>query len=122
MHSNDSHWADNFIVQALLGNDITMNGGTRQTRSFYYLNDHIDLIVEISNLTELSAVQFAEIVLKLSGSKSKIIHQAPPSDYPKQCQFHIERVKAKLLWEPRVNIGDGLKKAKAIAYLKKVAA
>ena len=65
-------------------------------------------------------LQLAETVLKLSGSKSKIIHQLLPSDDPKQRQPNIELAKAKLSWQPKVSLEDGLKET--IAYFRKVVA
>lgn len=133
MHSNDGRVVSNFIVQALQGKDITIYGGGQQTRSFCYVDDLIDAIVKtmnseagftgsvnISNPGEFSVLQLAETILRLSGSKFKIIYQPLPSDDSKQCQPKIELAKAKLDWELKVNLEDGLREA--IAYFKKVAA
>jgi UDP-glucuronate decarboxylase len=76
--------------------------------------------VNIGNPGEFTMLQLAETVLKLSGSKSKIIYQSLPSDDPKQRQPNIELAKAKLGWEPKVNLEDGLKET--IAYFRKVVA
>ena len=131
MHPNDGRVVSNFIVQALQGKDITIYGDGQQTRSFCYVDDLIDAMVKmmnseegftgpvnIGNPGEFTMLQLAETVLKLSGSKSKIIHQPLPSDDPKQRQPNIELAKAKLGWEPKVNLEDGLKET--IAYFKKV--
>jgi UDP-glucuronate decarboxylase len=74
--------------------------------------------VNIGNPGEFTMLQLAETILKLSGSKSKIIHQPLPSDDPKQRQPNIELAKARLGWQPKVNLEDGLKET--IAYFKKV--
>ena len=74
--------------------------------------------VNIGNPGEFSMLQLAEMVLQLSGSKSKIIHQSLPSDDPKQRQPNIELAKAKLGWQPKVSLEDGL--IETIAYFKKV--
>jgi UDP-glucuronate decarboxylase len=120
-------------VQALQGKDITIYGDGQQTRSFCYVDDLIDAMVKmmnseqgftgpvnIGNPGEFTMLQLAQTVLKLSGSKSKIIHQSLPSDDPKQRQPNIELAKAKLGWEPKVNLEDGLKET--IAYFRKVVA
>ncbi|HAT39144.1 UDP-glucuronic acid decarboxylase family protein [Polynucleobacter necessarius] len=131
MHPNDGRVVSNFIVQALQGKAITIYGDGQQTRSFCYVDDLIDAMVKmmnseqgftgpvnIGNPGEFTMLQLAEAVLKLSGSKSKIIHQALPSDDPKQRQPNIELAKAKLGWQPKVNLEDGLKET--IAYFRKV--
>jgi UDP-glucuronate decarboxylase len=116
----------------LQGKDITIYGDGQQTRSFCYVDDLIDVMVKmmnseqgftgpinIGNPGEFTMLQLAETILKLSGSKSKIIHQPLPSDDPKQRQPNIELAKAKLGWQPKVNLEDGLKET--IAYFRKVA-
>jgi UDP-glucuronate decarboxylase len=133
MHPNDGRVVSNFIVQALKGKDITIYGDGQQTRSFCYVDDLIDAMVKmmnseqgftgpvnIGNPGEFTMLQLAETVLRLSGSKSKIIHQPLPSDDPKQRQPNIELAKAKLGWQPKVNLEDGLKET--IAYFRKVVA
>ena len=130
MHPNDGRVVSNFIVQALKGQDITIYGDGQQTRSFCYVDDLIDTMVKmmnseegftgpvnIGNPGEFTMLQLAETILKLSGSKSKIIHQPLPSDDPKQRQPNIELAKAKLGWEPKVNLEDGLKET--ITYFKR---
>jgi UDP-glucuronate decarboxylase len=133
MHPNDGRVVSNFIVQALQGKDITIYGDGQQTRSFCYVDDLIEAMVRmmnseqgftgpvnIGNPGEFTMLQLAETILKLSGSKSKIIHQPLPSDDPKQRQPNIELAKAKLGWQPKVNLEDGLKET--IAYFRKVVA
>jgi len=133
MHPNDGRVVSNFIVQALQGKDMTIYGDGQQTRSFCYVDDLIDAMVRmmnseagfpgpvnIGNPGEFTMLQLAETVLKLSGSKSKIVHEPLPSDDPKQRQPNIELAKSKLGWQPKVNLEDGLKET--IAYFKKVLA
>lgn len=129
MHPNDGRVVSNFIVQALQGKDITIYGDGSQTRSFCYVDDLIDAMVRmmnsekgftgpvnIGNPGEFTMLELAEMVLKLSGSQSKIIHQPLPSDDPKQRQPNIDLAKAKLGWEPKVSLEDGLKET--IAYFR----
>mgnify|MGYP000744678183 CR=1 FL=1 len=133
MHPNDGRVVSNFIVQALQGKDITIYGDGQQTRSFCYVDDLIDAMVRmmnseqgftgpvnIGNPGEFTMLQLAETVLKLSGSKSKIVYQPLPSDDPKQRQPNIDLAKAKLGWQPKVHLEDGLKET--IAYFRKVVA
>jgi UDP-glucuronate decarboxylase len=131
MHPNDGRVVSNFIVQALQGKNITIYGDGQQTRSFCYVDDLIDAMVKmmnseqgftgpvnIGNPGEFTMLQLAEAVLKLSGSKSKIVYEQLPADDPKQRQPNIELAKAKLCWQPKVNLEDGLKET--IAYFKKI--
>jgi UDP-glucuronate decarboxylase len=133
MHPQDGRVVSNFIVQALNGDDITIYGDGQQTRSFCYVDDLIDVMVKmmnseegftgpvnIGNPGEFTMLELAQLVLKLSGSKSKIVHQALPADDPKQRQPNIDLAKAKLGWAPKVSLEDGLKKT--IGYFKKVVA
>jgi UDP-glucuronate decarboxylase len=129
MHPNDGRVVSNFIMQALQGKDITIYGNGQQTRSFCYVDDLIQAMVSmmnsengftgpvnIGNPSEFTILQLAETVLRLSGSKSKIIHQSLPSDDPKQRQPNIALAKATLGWEPKVSLEDGLKET--IAYFR----
>ena len=131
MHPNDGRVVSNFIVQALKGKDITIYGDGQQTRSFCYVDDLIDAMIKmmnsekgftgpvnIGNPGEFTMLQLAEMVLKLSNSKSKIIYQPLPTDDPKQRQPNIDLAKAKLGWQPKVNLEDGLKET--IAYFKRM--
>ena len=131
MHPNDGRVVSNFIVQALKGKDITIYGDGQQTRSFCYVDDLIDAMIKmmnsekgftgpvnIGNPGEFTMLQLAEMVLKLSNSKSKIIYQPLPSDDPKQRQPNIDLAKTKLGWQPKVNLEDGLKET--IAYFKRM--
>jgi UDP-glucuronate decarboxylase len=129
MHPNDGRVVSNFIVQALLGKDITIYGDGSQTRSFCYVDDLIEAMVRmmnsdegftgpvnIGNPGEFTMLQLAELILKLSGSRSKIVYQPLPSDDPRQRQPSIELAKVKLGWEPKVKLEDGLKET--IAFFK----
>lgn len=129
MHPHDGRVVSNFIVQALRGEDITIYGDGQQTRSFCYVDDLIDVMVKmmnselgftgpvnIGNPGEFTMLQLAETVLRLSGSKSKIIHLSLPSDDPKQRQPNIDLAKSKLGWVPKVGLEDGLNET--ISYFK----
>jgi UDP-glucuronate decarboxylase len=131
MHPNDGRVVSNFIVQALQGKDITIYGSGQQTRSFCYVDDLIDAMVKmmgtengftgpinIGNPGEFTMLELAEAVLKLTGSKSKIIYQPLPADDPKQRQPNIDLAKEKLSWQPKVQLEDGLKET--IAYFQRV--
>ena len=131
MHPKDGRVVSNFIVQALQSKDITIYGDGSQTRSFCYVDDLIAAMVKmmatekdftgpvnIGNPGEFTMLELAQLVLKLSNSKSKIVYQPLPSDDPKQRQPDITLAKAKLAWEPKVKLEDGLKET--IAYFKKL--
>jgi UDP-glucuronate decarboxylase len=127
MHPNDGRVVSNFIVQALLGLDITIYGDGSQTRSFCYVDDLIDGLfrlmatppeitgpVNIGNPSEFSMLELARMVTDLTGSRSRIVHRALPTDDPKQRQPDISRAKNVMGWEPRVALKDGL--TPTIAY------
>jgi UDP-glucuronate decarboxylase len=131
MHPNDGRVVSNFIVQALKNQDITIYGDGSQTRSFCYMDDLLEAMVRtmntgddftgpvnIGNPGEFPMLELAELVLKLTGSKSKIIFQPLPQDDPKQRQPDITLAKSALGWEPKVRLEDGLKET--IAYFKTV--
>jgi UDP-glucuronate decarboxylase len=131
MHPNDGRVVSNFIVQALKGEDITIYGNGLQTRSFCYVDDLIDVIIKmmkskngftgpvnIGNPVEITMMHLAETILKLTGSKSKIIYKRLPLDDPKQRQPNIELAKKELGWQPKVNLEDGLKET--INYFKRL--
>ena len=131
MPPNDGRVVSSFIVQALQGKDITIYGDGQQTRSFCYVDDLIKVMVcmmnsedgftgpvNIGNPGEFTILQLAEVILRLSGSKSKLVFRPLPSDDPKQRQPNIGLAKVKLGWEPKVNLEDGLKET--IAYFKNV--
>jgi UDP-glucuronate decarboxylase len=127
MHPNDGRVVSNFIVQALLGRDITIYGDGAQTRSFCYVDDLIDGLVRlmksgddvagpinIGNPDEYSMLQLASTVIDLTGSRSRIVHRPLPEDDPRQRQPDISRANDLLGWRPRTPLKDGL--ALTIAY------
>jgi UDP-glucuronate decarboxylase len=131
MHPNDGRVVSNFIVQALNGEDITIYGNGKQTRSFCYVDDLISGFVKLmdtehgftgpvnlGNPNEFTMLELAELTLELTHSKSKIIYQDLPMDDPKQRQPDISLAKDKLGWEPKIPLKEGL--AKTIAYFETV--
>lgn len=129
MHPNDGRVVSNFIVQALKGQDITIFGDGSQTRSFCYVDDLIEGFIRLMNTEpgftgpvnlgnpgEFTMLELAEKVIELTGSKSKLTFMPLPQDDPKQRQPNIELAKAKLGWEPKVNLENGL--IKTIGYFK----
>jgi UDP-glucuronate decarboxylase len=122
MHLNDGRVVSNFIVQALNNQDITIYGNGQQTRSFCYVDDLIDAMllvmdteadftgpVNIGNPVEFTMLELAEQVLRLTGSRSNLIFHPLPADDPRQRQPNIDYAKARLGWEPKVALEDGLK-------------
>jgi UDP-glucuronate decarboxylase len=127
MHPNDGRVVSNFIVQALLGRDITVYGDGSQTRSFCYVDDLIDGLVRlmatraevtgpvnIGNPAEFSMLELATMVIDLTGSRSRIVHRPRPEDDPEQRRPDISRAQELFDWEPRTILKDGL--ARTIAY------
>jgi len=127
MHPNDGRVVSNFVVQALSGHDITLYGDGSQTRSFCYADDLIEAMIRmmatgrettgpfnIGNPTEFTIRELGELVLELTGSKSKLVYQPLPSDDPKQRQPDIRKAKEVLGWEPKIALREGL--AKTIEY------
>ena len=132
MHPNDGRVVSNFIVQALQNKDITIFGDGSQTRSFQYIDDLIEGIirlmrtgenvtgpVNLGNPRELRILDLAGLILKLTKSKSKIVHRSLPEDDPVQRKPDISLAK-KLLdnWTPRVEVEKGL--INTISYFKKI--
>jgi UDP-glucuronate decarboxylase len=122
MHRADGRVVSNFIIQALAGDPVTLYGDGSQTRSFCFVSDLIDGLVRLmesppsftgpvnlGNPVEFTIRELAELVLKETGSPSKLINMALPQDDPKQRQPDISLVKAKLGWEPKIKLADGLK-------------
>ncbi len=120
MHPNDGRVVSNFVVQALKGEDITIYGDGRQTRSFCYVDDLIEGFVRfmaqtetvgpmnLGNPGEFTMLELAELTLKLVGGKSKIVHKPLPADDPKQRKPDISLAKRVLKWEPKVALEEGL--------------
>ena len=120
MRLNDGRALPAFIGQALRGEDLTVFGDGSQTRSFCYVDDLIEGIyrllnsdysmpVNIGNPDEISLKDFAEEIIKLTGTKQKIVYKALPEDDPKQRQPDITKAKELLNWEPKVSRSEGLK-------------
>jgi UDP-glucuronate decarboxylase len=128
MDPNDGRVVSNFIMQALRGDNITIYGDGQQTRSFCYVDDLLEGFVRLMNQTEtvgpinlgnpgeFTMLELAEQVLKLTKSKSKIVHKPLPADDPKQRRPDITLAKKYLKWEPKVPLAEGLRKT--IAYFK----
>jgi UDP-glucuronate decarboxylase len=131
MHPNDGRVVSNFIVQALLGRDITVYGEGTQTRSFCYVDDLIDGLVRlmatkdqitgpinIGNPTEFSMLELARTVIDMTGSRSRIVHRPLPADDPRQRRPDISRAQEVLSWAPRTQLKEGL--VRTIAYFEKL--
>jgi UDP-glucuronate decarboxylase len=133
MHPNDGRVVSNFIVQALNNQDITLFGDGNQTRSFCYVDDLIEGMVRLMNTGddvtgpvnvgnpgEFTIRELAEKVIKLTGSKSKLVFKPLPQDDPRQRKPDITLAKKLLNWEPKVPLEEGLKKT--IEYFDKLLA
>ncbi len=131
MHPQDGRVVSNFIMQALHNENITIYGSGEQTRSFCYCDDLIEAMIRmmntddsvtgpinIGNPNEFTIRQLAEMVIELTGSKSKIVYLPAVADDPTQRQPTINKAKEILHWEPTVQLRDGLRKT--IDYFKKL--
>jgi len=131
MHPYDGRVVSNFIRQALRGEEITVFGDGGQTRSFCYRDDLIEGIirmmngpddfvgpVNLGNQDEFTILQLAELVVELTGSKSKIVHRPLPADDPVRRRPDTTLAKKKLGWEPTVKLRDGL--AKTIDWFRSI--
>lgn len=129
MHPNDGRVVSNFIVQALKGEDITLYGDGLQTRSFCYVDDLIEGLVRFMDLPageneapgfpgpinlgnpgEFTIRQLAEMVIELTGSRSRLVFRPLPADDPMQRKPEIARARGLLRWEPKVPLVEGLRK------------
>jgi dTDP-glucose 4,6-dehydratase len=121
MRLNDGRVVPTFLSQALAGRPLTVFGDGTQTRSFCYCTDLIDGIyrlmmgrdpgpVNIGNPTEMTMLEFAREIIRLTGSKSRIVFKPLPQDDPKQRRPDITRARTVLKWSPRVGLTEGLKK------------
>lgn len=121
MHPNDGRVVSNFIVQALLGRDITIYGDGSQTRSFCYVDDLIDGLVRLmstgdsvtgpinlGNPNEFSICELASLVIEMTGSRSRIIHRPLPENDPRQRRPDISRAQEFLSWTPKTPLREGL--------------
>lgn len=132
MNPSDGRVVSNFIMQALRGEDITIFGDGLQTRSFQYVDDLVEGMirmmasdpsflgpVNLGNPNEFTMRELAQAVIRLTNSKSAIIHMPLPQDDPKQRQPDISLAKEKLKgWEPNIELEEGL--GKTIAYFEKL--
>lgn len=122
MSLNDGRVVSNFVVQALKGQPITIFGDGTQTRSFCYVSDLIPGLIKLMNTpseitgpinlgnpTEYSMLQLAELILKLTDSKSELVFEDLPADDPKQRKPDIEKARNTLGWVPSVAVEEGLK-------------
>ena len=129
MHPNDGRVVSNFIVQALNNKPITIYGDGSQTRSFCYVDDLITGMIKLmeshksitgpinmGNPSEFTMIELAELVIKLTSSRSKLKFKPLPEDDPKQRQPNISLAKSKLNWTPKVSLEEGLNKT--ITYFK----
>jgi UDP-glucuronate decarboxylase len=127
MHPNDGRVVSNFIVQALRGADITLYGDGSQTRAFCYVDDLVDGLirlvatdddttgpVNLGNPHEIPVSELADRVIRLTGSRSRIVYRALPQDDPVQRCPDITMARRTLEWEPRIALDDGL--ARTIGY------
>ena len=127
MHPHDGRVVSNFIVQALKGENITVYGDGRQSRSFCYVDDLVEAIlrmmdtprdmtgpVNIGNPDEFTILELAEHIIELTGTRAKISFEPLPSDDPRQRRPDIAKAKEILGWEPKTRLREGL--VKTIAY------
>jgi UDP-glucuronate decarboxylase len=129
MHPTDGRVVSNFIIQALHGQDITIYGDGRQTRSFCYVEDMIEAFlrmmdsdgdftgpVNLGNPAECTILELAEVVLQLTGSRSRLVFKPLPQDDPRQRQPDIALAMEALNWAPTVTLREGLERT--IAYFR----
>ncbi len=129
MHPDDGRVVSNFIVQALKGKNISVYGKGEQTRSFCYVDDMVDGLIKmmnsengftgpvnLGNPNEMTIVNLAKLIIKLTNSKSKIIFEQLPKDDPQQRQPDISLAKKELNWQPETKLEQGLEKT--ISYFR----
>ena len=129
MDPNDGRVVSNFIVQALLGRDLTVYGDGKQTRSFCYVDDLIDGMVRfmesganvmgpinMGNPTEFTMLELAENVIQIVGGSSKLVFKPLPEDDPRQRKPDITLAQENLDWAPKVSLKDGLRET--VAYFR----
>ena len=127
MQPDDGRVVSNFVVQALLGNDITVYGSGQQTRSFCFVSDLIDGFirlmaaegdvlapVNLGNPAEITVGELARIIVDIVGSRSKVVYRPLPADDPRRRRPNIERAQSALGWSPKVELLTGLRQT--IAY------
>lgn len=131
MHPNDGRVVSNFVVQALLGRDITVFGEGQQTRSFCYVDDLIDGLIRLMNTAdkitgpinignpkEFTILELAEMVIDLTGSRSRIVNRPRPQDDPQQRRPDISKADEILKWSPHTALKEGL--VRTIAYFEEL--
>jgi UDP-glucuronate decarboxylase len=131
MHPNDGRVVSNFIVQTLLGHDVTIYGDGMQSRSFCYVDDLIDGLVKLmatpdavtgpinlGNPTEFTMLDLARTTIDMTGSRSRLVHRPKPEDDPRQRKPDISRAQEVLGWVPKTPLREGLKHT--IAYFEKL--
>ncbi len=131
MHPNDGRVVSNFIVQALKGKNITIYGKGKQTRSFCYVDDMVNGLIKMMNAkdefigpvnlgnpNEMSIVELAELIIKLTKSQSKIVFKPLPKDDPQQRRPDITLAKKELNWQPDTKLEQGLEKT--ISYFREL--
>jgi UDP-glucuronate decarboxylase len=131
MHQHDGRVVSNFIIQALKGDNITVYGDGSHTRSFCYIDDMIEGLmrlmntsddvtgpVNLGNPSEISILELAEKVIKITHSRSKIVFKTLPQDDPVRRCPDIRSAKKILKWKPRVSLDEGLEKT--VVYFRKV--
>ena len=127
MLPNDGRVVSNFIVQAMRGEDITIYGDGQQTRSFCYIDDMIEALLRmmrqgpevhgpfnLGNPAEFTMLELADLIIRLTGSKSRIVFKPLPADDPVKRRPDISRAQQTLHWQPQIGLEEGLKKT--IAY------
>jgi UDP-glucuronate decarboxylase len=132
-HPNDGRVVSSFIVQALRNQDITINGQGEQTRSFCYVDDLVSGLVSLmetnagiigpinlGNPNELSIRALAELILELTGSRSKLVHRPMPADDPQKRRPDVSEAEKLLGWRPTTSLREGL--AKTIPYFERLIA
>jgi UDP-glucuronate decarboxylase len=123
MHPNDGRVVSNFVIQALLGEDLKIYGDGSQTRSFCFVDDLVDGLIRLmgtadqvtgpinlGNPGEFTILELAKIVIELVGSKSRIVHAPKPEDDPRQRKPDISMAAEALGWAPKTDLVDGLKR------------
>ncbi len=133
MHPNDGRVVSSFIVQALSGKDITVFGDGSQTRSFCYVDDMVDAFFRLMNTAdhvtgpmnlgtpdEFTILDLARQIISLTGSKSKVVHQALPHNDPRHRKPDISLAQEVLGWQPGVGLREGLQRT--IGYFDKILA
>ena len=120
MQIRDGRVVPNFMRQALTGQDLTVYGNGNQTRSFCYVSDEIEgflrlaksdehMPVNIGNPNEFTILECAQVVLKITESKSRIRHEPLPQDDPRQRRPDITKARELLGWEPKIDLETGLR-------------